>query len=750
MPPIVEAAIQSTERYLKVLSDQGKGVELHPAQRRDGTQVEPCFVDGRTHYKYFFVTAQNLQLQPDDRVIYLPKEDGKRIEARILKYDRRSGKVDLAFSCENSSMGGNLEIDFKWLIRRALAWFREHGNNIKTPPWQFAPAIAVVVHKKDNPTHSAEQIQAIANCLSYGFTYTWGPPGSGKTQFALATTAHRIATAGFRVLVLAPTNNAVDNAIRAVLQSTGQALDRKDVIRLGIPTPEFLAENPDVCEDAEVREKLAQLSNEIIEHKEGLAQFGELQTLQSSIVDLEKQIESISLEILSTQTFIQSLQHSSHQKTEELSSLEIRLAELSVTRTRVLQEKDNLPILTKWLQTAPKRNIDARLSEVDLETLKARSSLNQLRQTHSADLALMKQYEAAINRLTKECSTKEDERQALIERRVTLLGEDWTIDAAEISEALAKLQLEIAKLEDQRSTLELDLAEKKIIGLTLDGFIGRSPTTAISVDYVLVDEAAYAPLVKVLPLLSLQRPIGLFGDHRQLPPVCECDDNDTQCRAYWGQSALFLETAWADPLNFNRLASRSQPEFENMKLTKLTQSYRFDDRLASILRSRVYHGLPLTGVATNPTEIFLLDVFQNLHPEVRRLNLAEVSAVCDLVQLLSNQDQTSIAILTPYRKQVNAIRNKLRHRNLLDNVEVLNTHKAQGREWDTVIFSAVDGAQPPGPFFTDSQKHIGILVLNTTISRVRRQLYLVADRSYWQGRDQLIGDLVSIASPIVF
>ncbi|MBN1866002.1 hypothetical protein JW916_01800 [Candidatus Sumerlaeota bacterium] len=80
-------------------------------------------------------------------------------------------------------------------------------------------------------------------------------------------------------------------------------------------------------------------------------------------------------------------------------------------------------------------------------------------------------------------------------------------------------------------------------------------------------------------------------------------------------------------------------------------------------------------------------------------------------------------------------------------VDVLNVHQAQGREWDAVVFSTVDGTLPLcTPFFTSSRRREGAITLNTAISRVRKALYIVCERGYWRARDhELLSDLVRLA-----
>jgi ATP-dependent RNA/DNA helicase IGHMBP2 len=100
----------------------------------------------------------------------------------------------------------------------------------------------------------------------------------------------------------------------------------------------------------------------------------------------------------------------------------------------------------------------------------------------------------------------------------------------------------------------------------------------------------------------------------------------------------------------------------------------------------------------------------------------------------------TIAILTPYKNQVRLIRDRLRKRfgdaEISDHVEVWNTHQAQGREWDWVLFSVSDTANLKGnmPYFSDSKNRTGRAVLNTTISRAKQHLRIFLDSAYWEHR----------------
>ena len=81
---------------------------------------------------------------------------------------------------------------------------------------------------------------------------------------------------------------------------------------------------------------------------------------------------------------------------------------------------------------------------------------------------------------------------------------------------------------------------------------------------------------------------------------------------------------------------------------------------------------------------------------------------------------------------------------------MLTIHKSQGREWDTVIVSVVDGHQNPEekPLrFTSTQviegARVGLKVINTALSRAKRRLIIVCDRDHWAAQqEELLGEIV--------
>ena len=129
-------------------------------------------------------------------------------------------------------------------------WYKRFGGYIALPEGKqvVEPADCHTLSKEP----SADQARAIQGSLSEPFTYVWGAPGTGKTQFVLARSVLAYIRAGQRILVTAPTNNAVEQTLYGILPVLEEAgLDyNKLVIRLGTANVDFLSRYPGVCEDS--------------------------------------------------------------------------------------------------------------------------------------------------------------------------------------------------------------------------------------------------------------------------------------------------------------------------------------------------------------------------------------------------------------------------------------------------------------------------------------------------------------------
>src|SRR5581483_2864211 len=92
----------------------------------------------------------------------------------------------------------------------------------------------------DDPAANEFQLEALRAVLERDVTYVWGPPGTGKTT-ALALIGEALVRRGLRVLAVASTNVAVDNAVLKI----AERLTADDgVVRYGTPQLASLREAP--------------------------------------------------------------------------------------------------------------------------------------------------------------------------------------------------------------------------------------------------------------------------------------------------------------------------------------------------------------------------------------------------------------------------------------------------------------------------------------------------------------------------
>jgi len=809
----VKAAVESTRRYLDFLEEQECGLQTYTAAGVQGRE-EGLFFQNSRWSTYECRLPAPLRIPSDSSATFIRETaPGERIEIRILDYDRMSG--DTAFAARFDGIGetGKIVIDFRWLIQRCLDWFQNRGISISE-----VLAIKGDIGEGEAPFDkldglSERQAAAVRMILDSGLSYVWGPPGTGKTNWVLANAVFECVKRGERVLVLAPTNLAVDNALTAVLHRGLMARD--GVARIGIPSPRFVEAFPQCCEQRAFQHEVKQIEAQVAALQERIASVerarevdiqiledgASLKALDGFRQDTEEQIARVKADlrrhreaVRCAQQDLDELESQAAAKRTELQSLSFPqlvrdietlegeqtgaiermsehreallglgfLARVFTRRKQRLEdllrkEGSHLESVESTLGTKrlKRETLEPRVRVLDSEIARQTT----LSQEGRDRVAVLRASTSGIENEERElvaaiAGMRADRREIAVrlERNRKAregLGSDPPLDEAD--QRLAEWHEKIERYRQQLEQFRLDLAQKQVLGMTLDGFIGMTLDMGISADRVFIDEAPYAPLAKVLPLLSLGCPIAMLGDHRQLPPVCQCK-NDELVRAFWAKPSILLGDTFQLSEEFtepNQLLTRlnqlQDPDWGLTCRCILTDSYRFGPYLADLLDRHVYE-IGLTGLAAEDTCVRYIDCSPHERAgRTKRQNDAEadriVSKLASWWDWAKEQPECpTIAILTPYKPQVALIRAKLRNRfgnsEISNHVEVWNTHQAQGREWDWVLFSVSDtgNLEGNGPWFSDSSKREGRALLNTTISRTKKHLRVFLDAEWWNQR----------------
>ena len=590
--------------------------------------------------------------------------------------------------------------DMKWLVSRTADFMSAFGDSIRFPPvpLSYTPSILLTGMRM-----SDEQKDAVTMAMSEPLSYVWGVPGSGKTQSVLAASIGECVRRGERVAVIAPTNLALEQVLRGLLRAFREIpqfhdiIDpSKDIVRIGTPTSEFATEFPDICEGNGVRRQLM----------DKIQMFNHVNTTL-----LERRYEKYRV------------------LCDECVETASKLGPDDVSGRKALLKRME-PIIDTMLE-------DERFM------LNAR----RINQGNIAENV------PRVRKLIYDRDRSDYLENDLKGRSDDGLGAWLTEMAGQIASLMPR----------DRSS---DLNNFKVVAMTLSKFIisygpgGDDRRRSLDVDHVFVDEAGYCNYLQTLSLFTLGAPITLLGDHMQLPPVCELNHDELEESIIegrehrfdylWDLSALYVDHFFDDDLSMlkDMYLESKEPDFVRMAHRELKTTFRFGPNLAEALGMYVYPA-GMVSASRDPLDVQVIratiDEFPQFNGKVVRRNEAEAEAVSAIVDGMELRE-TDYVILTPYNDQIRCLKSFDPTRS----DHVLTIHKSQGREWDTVIISIVDGHQNPEdkpPRFTSTQviegARIGLKVINTALSRAKKRLIIVCDRDHWAAQqDELLGEIV--------
>lgn len=252
---------------------------------------------------YVFSCATRRLPSDEDRVV--GDFDGARVDGCVVALGNRSLTLALEADLGPTIAHGRVMIDrtFLWTsLRDRLAQLRQspgvlNARNVDLLTGRMAPtvgmrepALTAALGPALNHEQSVSQRQALGSDVFFG----WGPPGTGKTVVCVRVIADGFYAAGLSTLLAAPTNKAVDLALRRVLERLEQAGRLEDalaaghIVRVGpISDPELLrAYGAAVSLDAIVAARALALKSEreqLVEQEARISE--ELRALQTAAVD---------------------------------------------------------------------------------------------------------------------------------------------------------------------------------------------------------------------------------------------------------------------------------------------------------------------------------------------------------------------------------------------------------------------------------------------------------------------------------
>ena len=788
-------AEESANIYLDYLKEQQKGTSDIPVIGIHQNIKIP---------ELFTIALSRTPYSPDSLLIKINGHICKKEEIHPVEYDKKTKQLTVRAFPSFISILKNADpmtvfvsSDLTFLVERVKNWYKKFGDMIKLP--QKTPEVRNLERDNDK-TPSPDQTAAIEGILSNPFTYVWGAPGTGKTQVVLSESIISYITSGKKVLVTAPTNNALEQTLNGLLPvMTAAGLDYNElVIRLGIPSSDFAERYPGVCESIAEAHKLSELNDRIsilenkiqdteyildlfpkyrnfLISKEALQKFVSASpALLKDIMDLfhkqkyyEAEITRIEGRIVLDSEKSKRLQKEEHQYTEKIRLLTEKIKRYKSNFSKKLHAK-KIRLLSNELSgfVAEEEKAHNRVfaldnainenkqkitdyqkttTEIPQRISDKMDSVLELARFHAELHSRIEYFYVHLDDATLlELNAMTEDIQQRAEEKEKLFAKIKEVSETELQKELAALRLEHNDCLSLKASFDEDgeLAKRsekcKVIAVTVDSCLNRlRPNENNNFSHVFLDEAGYCSLIKGCTLFAFGTPVTFLGDHMQLPPICEMPDS----KIYeYSNRPVFL---WAQSALYSEsvLKKKFDESFSDF-VAKKDASFDFTKKYDLIRTFRF--GSSLASVLAN--EVYAKDFYGT--------DTHETELLCiDAPKLKTDKKRTSTSernaiqayVATKKDEDIGIItpyreQIKLLKQQLDSHLtdSIVTVHGSQGREWDTVLFSVVDTTDK---FFVDSLNQIsdGKKLVNTAVSRARKRIVIVCDYAYWiTQKNQLI------------
>jgi hypothetical protein len=172
---------------------------------------------------------------PDDVPLRIDLPSGESYSGQLVASTAFEVIVSCGVPLPEHVREASLTVDTSFILEQLSQRLQEIGETEAELPMALfgfrPPTAGRPVEELDDPEANEFQLAALRAVLERDVTYVWGPPGTGKTT-ALALIGEALARRGLRVLAVAPTNVAVDNAALKLGERLGGS---GSVVRFGTP-----------------------------------------------------------------------------------------------------------------------------------------------------------------------------------------------------------------------------------------------------------------------------------------------------------------------------------------------------------------------------------------------------------------------------------------------------------------------------------------------------------------------------------
>lgn len=720
-------------------------------------------------------------------------------ELRFIKWDDRNRLLTIHVSDNlaqfiDSKDLADIQIcsDMMFLVRRLEEWYKNHTYSFRIACPACASELSPPSSSDFIEPPSAEQEKALSAIFEYPLTYIWGAPGTGKTKFVLSYALLNYLKAGKKVIVTAPTNNAVDQTLLGVMRVLEEnGVSTRSVLRLGVPGWEIAEKYPYICENRLDVKYLEECKRDY----DIIQNILKVRSFNSDMSDVIAYVEEYTRERHSDYEYLEKLKQQERQLISDVSYYEDELKKITSDmehqhqdislkqskKDRLLQERrkaaDSLKeissrsTLFRFFAKSQIQAAENQISALDKTLEKEDALLSSMLSDYEKTFKKKSNAENQIPALKKKCRTIHVQRNNLasqLSRELQSMWDKYPIlkdvcatthpsptvqNIEEIYRHLNKVKpkqeeatkyfgfpvdelketlFELKETIDELEQIETNRFENtSIIAATTDTIVGRYNLLnehRNEISHVFMDEAAYSPIIKAMICYSFDCPVTFLGDHMQLPPVCEMKSENLS------DFEKPFATLWMQS------AIHSGDVFEE-EIKVIYKKHA--DRLLDIPKNTVCRSLNYTyRFSEKIAGILSQNVYSS---DFRGNNNGETN----IIVLDAKKGHTEGRKNIYEAKTIQQYLSSMQHNNyailtpykeqvellkrILHNVEhhcIMTVHASQGREWDTVFLSVSD---TQNMFFTDSTNRDtdGLRIINTAVSRAKHELIIVCDYEFW-------------------
>lgn len=586
---------------------------------------------------------------------------------------------------------------------------------------------------------SKEQKESFAQCLGSEVTFTWGPPGTGKTTM-LSYLANELLMRDNSILVVSHTNVAIDNALEQISNILKSKKDEKyfggAVLRIGnSPDKDFFDKFPELNLDYWIKEKSKELIKELsgLEKKlekevRVLDELNALLELFSSTAATEKKIERFKINIEKTKSDLQGTKNNLREIKNKIKDT-----------TEKLRRSENSNFIGRILAGLNPKKLKKLLEELSSSLIKENNQLSCLQEK--------------LNNQENNLRDVEKEHDESKHRLIELSKGGAILEETKIAEKANKQKEIIRDISQQIENIKNAIQElgrniineAKLIGTTITKGYLNQDIYSRKFDAVIVDEASMASLPALFFDCGLtSSKVIVIGDFRQLAPIAMAN---SELAKKWLRRDIFEVSGITEKINNND---------EEERLTILKEQRRMPQEIAELVNKPIYKGNLITKEKPQdkhntekevinskpfPKEKVILCDTSEFNPwcarsPVRRspFNIYNALLSVYLAEQAISGGISDVTILTPYRAQ-----NSLIHKLVADKASIdqnfrkitpSSVHRFQGRESELIILDLVEGPLKEIKWMGGGFDSEAMRLINVAITRARAKIIFIANLKY--------------------